>query len=141
MSPSYTKNLTCSDLATPIHTTLGLTLKSQFNNLAILNFTTAPIHLTPANTVHGGISSLLIDSACFLAVIPSLKEGESVATIVSSFQILDAVPGEGKVYEVEGRVVRRGKKVVFCEGNVRCEGKLVAKGNLTKVVIWERSKL
>jgi acyl-coenzyme A thioesterase PaaI-like protein len=51
------------------------------------------------------------------------------------------MPGEGKVYEVEGRVVRRGKKVVFCEGDVRCEGKLIAKGNLTKVVTWVRSKL
>ena len=51
------------------------------------------------------------------------------------------VPGEGKAYEVEGRVVRRGKKVVFCEGEVRCEGRLIAKGNLTKVVTKEKSKL
>lgn len=91
--------------------------------------------------MHGGISSLLIDSACFLAIIPILSDGESAATIASSFQVLDVVPGEGKAYEVEGRVVRRGKKVVFCEGEVRCEGRLIAKGNLTKVVTKEKSKL
>jgi hypothetical protein len=28
--------------------------------------------------------------------------------------------------------VRRGRKVVFCEGDVMCEGNLIAKANLTK---------
>jgi len=51
------------------------------------------------------------------------------------------VPGEGRLYEVEGRVVRRGRTVVFCEGDVTCEGRLIAKGNLTKVVMREKSKL
>jgi acyl-coenzyme A thioesterase PaaI-like protein len=51
------------------------------------------------------------------------------------------VPGEGRLYEIEGRVVRRGRKVVFCEGDVRCECRLIAKGNLTKVVMREKSKL
>lgn len=51
------------------------------------------------------------------------------------------MPGEGRLYEVEGQVVRRGRKVVFCEGDVRCEGRLIAKGNLTKVVMREKSKL
>jgi uncharacterized protein (TIGR00369 family) len=141
---SYTQSLTSSVLKTPIHTTLGINLTSQSLSstpTAKIQFTTGAIHLTPSNTVHGGISSLLIDTACFLAVIPSLSEGESVATIASSFQILDAVPGEGRLYEVEGRVVRRGTKVVFCEGDVRCEGRLIAKGNLTKVVMREKSKL
>ncbi len=143
-SDSYTQSLNSSVLKTPIHTSLGINLTSQALSpipTAKIQFTTTAIHLTPSNTVHGGISSLLIDTACFLAVIPSLSEGESVATIASSFQILDAVPGDGRLYEVEGRVVRRGRNVVFCEGDVKCEGRWIAKGNLTKVVMREKSKL
>jgi len=70
-----------------------------------------------------------------LAVIPTLSEGQSTATIASSFQILNAVEGVGKKYEVEGRVVRLGRKVVFCEGEVRCQGVLIAKGSLTKMIM------
>jgi len=84
--------------------------------------------------VHGGISSLIIDTACGLAVIPTLEAGEGTATVASSFQILGSVKGEGKKYEVEARMVKRGRSVVFCEGEVRCEGMMIAKGSLTKIV-------
>ncbi len=62
------------------------------------------------------------------------KANSRQATIASSFQILDAVQGEGKKYEVEGKVVRRGKSIAFCEGEVRCEGRVIAKGTLTKKI-------
>lgn len=48
------------------------------------------------------------------------------------------MPGEGNVYEIEGRVTRRGKTVAFCEGEVRCKGKVVAKGSVTKTIIEPR---
>lgn len=134
---SYTTNLTKSVTSASIHKALGITLISQTSSpqpTALLDFTTSSLHLTPNNTVHGGISSLAIDGACFLALIPTLEDGEGAATIASSFQILGAVVGEGKKYEVEGRVIRRGKRIAFCEGDVRCEGKIIAKGSLTKVV-------
>jgi hypothetical protein len=41
------------------------------------------------------------------------------------FQILDAVPTEGKLYEVVWKIVRRKKRVACCEE------KVVAKGSLT----------
>lgn len=137
LSP-YAEQLTQDVLNAPIHQTLGLKLISQSSTpvpTAILNFTTTSIHLTPSNTGHGGISSLIIDSACFLALIPTLSDGQSSATIASSFQILSSVPGEGKLYEVEGRVVRKGKSIAFCEGEVRCEGKAIARGTLTKMIV------
>lgn len=91
-----------------------------------------------SGTVHGGISSLIIDSACFLAVIPTLEPGQGTATVASSFQILGSVAGVGKKYEVVARMKKRGKSVAFCEGEVMCEGKLIAKGNLTKIITEEK---
>ncbi|KAL2068347.1 hypothetical protein VTL71DRAFT_16445 [Oculimacula yallundae] len=137
-SSSYTTALTQGVLAVPLSQTLGLSLVSQTSSPqpeALLTLTTTPLHLIPnAQTLHGGISTLLIDTACYIALIPTLSEGQTAATIASSFQILDAVRGVGKVYEIEGRVVRMGRKVVFCEGSVKCEGRIVARGNVTKVV-------
>jgi len=108
-------------------------------------FISDPRHLVSSGTVHGGISSLILDSACFLAVIPTLDPGQGTATIASSFQILGSITGVGKRYEVVARMVKRGKNVVFCEGEVVCQGKLIVKGNLTKIVtegkIGEQSKL
>jgi hypothetical protein len=56
---------------------------------------------------------------------PTLSEGQVVVTIASLFQILDAVPTEGKLYEVVWKIVRRKKRVACCEE------KVVAKGSLT----------
>jgi len=36
--------------------------------------------------------------------------------------------------------VRRGRKVVFCEGEVRCEDVLIARGSMTKMVIGGEGK-
>lgn len=30
--------------------------------------------------------------------------------------------------------MRRGKSVAFCEGDIRCEGKIIARGSLTKII-------
>lgn len=135
---SYSEKLTQDVLQAPIHQTLGLKLTSQSSTptpTAFCNFTTTSIHLTPLNTVHGGISSLLIDSACHLALIPTLSDGQSSATLASSFQILSSVPGEGKLYEVVGKVKRKGKSIAFCEGEVSYEGRVIASGTLTKMIV------
>tara|TARA_R110002060_G_scaffold39912_7_gene51123 strand:+ start:178 stop:630 length:453 start_codon:yes stop_codon:yes gene_type:complete len=134
---AWTQALTQSAVSVRIHTVLGLKLISQTllpNSTALHTFKSEHIHLTPSQTLHGGIASLMIDAAGYGALIPTLSEGQTAVTIASSFQILDAVPGLGKVYEVEGRVVRRGKRTAFCEGEVRCDGKVIAKGSLTKVI-------
>jgi acyl-coenzyme A thioesterase PaaI-like protein len=133
----HQQKTTHSVLEVPIHQTLGFKLQSQSSTptpTATITFTTNPIHLTPRHTVHGGISTLALDTACSLAVIPTLSEGQAGITIASSFQLLGSTVGEGKIYRVEGRVVRRGERIVFCEGEVMCEGKLIAKGNVTKML-------
>ncbi len=144
MSSPYAQRLTQSVLAIPIHQALNLNLISQSPShgsskpTALIFFISAPIHLTKANTVHGGILSLTIDAACLIALVPTLSDGQTAATIASSFQILDAIPGEGNVYEIEGRVTRRGKRVAFCEGEVRCGGRVIAKGSVTKTIFEAR---
>jgi acyl-coenzyme A thioesterase PaaI-like protein len=62
------------------------------------------------------------------------KASQRVPTKNLLVQITGAVPGEGKKYEVDGRLVKRGKSIAFCEGDVKCDGVLIAKGSLTKMI-------
>ena len=77
---------------------------------------------------------LIMDTACGLAVIPVSEIGQRTATLASSFQILRSVVALGKKYEVEARVLKKGRNVVLCEAETSCEGKLIAKGSFTKTI-------
>jgi acyl-coenzyme A thioesterase PaaI-like protein len=132
---------------TPIHRHFGLNLTCISPDLAqptaTAVFVTTAAHLTPTNTLHGGIISSCLDSICFIAAIPSLATGEgensmpieNAATVSSSYQLIGGVSGEGKLVEFEGKVLRRGKNMVFCESIARCDGRLIGKGSLTKMLI------
>lgn len=132
---AYRTTLTNAVLSTSIHRHLDFSLVSQSPSYTLVTFTTQPQHLTPTSTLHGGINTLALDITCFLAAVPTLSEGQSAATIASSFQITSVVAGVGKVVEVHAKVVKRGKDVLFCEGSITSEGKIVAKGSVTKMVI------
>jgi acyl-coenzyme A thioesterase PaaI-like protein len=136
---AYYKNLTQNLLSIPIHRTLGLSLISQTPipvPTALAEFTTQSMHLTHTQRLHGGIAYLFIDVICFLALAPTLSVGERATTVASSFQFLNNIPGVGKRYEVEGKVLKKGRAIAYCEGEVRCEGKVIGKGRITKAVTW-----
>jgi acyl-coenzyme A thioesterase PaaI-like protein len=99
-------------------------------------------HLTPRDpsSMHGGITTSVLDSVCLFAVTPTLKPGEESVTVASSFQLIGAVVGEGKVVELEGKVLRRGGKLAFCESTATCDGKIIAKGMLTKSIVPPKVK-
>lgn len=75
-------------------------------------------------TAHGGLTCTLLDIA--LATAARTTVGRSVVTL--DMQVSFIGPGSG-VLIGEGRVVRAGRSVIFCEGEVRREadGALVAK--------------
>lgn len=78
---------------------------------------------------------LCLDSVTSMAVIPTLESGKSAATVASSFQLIGNVAGQGRRIELEGRVVKRGRRLFFCEGVATCEGKVLARGMITKTII------
>ena len=128
--------------ASSIHSFNGLVLQRIDNATsatptAHATLTTERHHLTPRNpaSLHGGITTSVLDSVCLFAVTPTLHPGEESVTIASSFQLIGAVVGEGKVVELEGKVLRRGARVAFCESIAMFEGKIIAKGMLTKSIV------
>jgi uncharacterized protein (TIGR00369 family) len=61
----------------------------------------------------------LADEAMALALYPMLETTEGIATISESTSFIKGVR-EGVIL-AEGRVIRKGRRVAFCEGEVRMD--------------------
>lgn len=80
-----------------------------------------------AQAAHGGLIMTLLDSVMASAARSTLADDHGMMTIDMNVQFL--APGRGKLL-AEGRVVRGGKSLMFCEGTVTDEsGALVARSS------------
>ena len=61
-------------------------------------------------------ATALADEAIVLAVYQTLAEGETIATIAESTSFLRGV--NGGTLRAVGRVIKRGRRVIFGEGQV-----------------------
>lgn len=74
---------------------------------------------------HGGVVMTLLDVSMGLAARTTVDHGAGVMTVDVTVSFLRA--GRGRLV-AEGRVLHGGRSLVFCEGEVRAGGQLVAKG-------------
>ncbi len=87
---------------------------------AELSMTVHPDMLNGDGWLQGGVFTALCDEAMALALCTVLEEGESIATISESTSFLRGVR-EGTII-ARGRVIRKGRRVAFTEGEVRAQG-------------------
>jgi uncharacterized protein (TIGR00369 family) len=82
-------------------------------------------HLNNIGMAHGGVTCTLLD----IAMGSAARRLVDLPMMTLDMQTSFIAPGRG-VLLAEGRVIRAGRSVVFCEGEVRTEtGELVAKGS------------
>jgi uncharacterized protein (TIGR00369 family) len=85
----------------------------------------APEHTNNLGIVHGGLIYTLLDIA--MGTAARCTAGLPVMTLDMQASFLS--PGRGEM-TAEGRVLRAGRSIVFCEADVRtAEGELVAKAS------------
>lgn len=90
----------------------------------------ARVELTPpllnaAGNGHGGLLMTLFDVTLAAAARSTRSAATSVATVDLNVSFLEPANG---VLDCEGRVLRAGSSLVFCEGEIRdAAGELVAK--------------
>jgi uncharacterized protein (TIGR00369 family) len=76
---------------------------------------------------HGGLLMTMLDLALGHAAQAAVAGATSFATI--DMQTAFLRPGAGRI-TAEGRVLRAGREIVFCEGEVRdAEGAMLARGS------------
>ena len=117
-------------LLSPINEHLGVAVEDLDDGRVRLSLEVGPKLLNEVGLVHGGVASLLLDGAMGRAMVRTLAQGEQCATVHLSVQFLAAAPKA--TIRAEGRIVKRGRRVAFLEGEVvDDDGKLIARATGT----------
>ena len=109
--------------ANPFFCLLGIVPVSWGEGKASLEMQVRPDMTNGEGWLQGGIYTSLVDEAMALAIYTLLNEGEMIATISCTTTFIRGVRAR-EIIRAEASVVRRGRQIIFAEGNVfSSEGK------------------
>lgn len=101
--------------AVPYWGTLGLELKEVSPGSAVFEAEVRP-GLLQNNILHGGVLASIVDSACAVAALSMVFPASYATTI--NLQIAYLKPVLAGRFRAEGRCLRAGKNILFCEASV-----------------------
>ena len=102
--------------ANPFFCQMGIGVVETADGRGVLKMPVRPDMHNGVGWLQGGLLVALADEAMALAVYTQLAEGEGIATISESTSFIKGVR-DGIIY-AEGRVLRKGRRVAFCESEV-----------------------
>jgi uncharacterized protein (TIGR00369 family) len=102
--------------ANPFFCLMGIDVVSVGKGNAVLRMEVRPDMLNGAGWLQGGIFTALADEAMALALYSLLSPQEGIATISESTSFIRGV--RDGVLIAEGRVIKKGRRVAFAEGDV-----------------------
>ncbi|MBI5067268.1 MAG: PaaI family thioesterase [Deltaproteobacteria bacterium] len=109
----------------PFADLLGVEVEHSQPGLARLALAVRPELCNSFGAAHGGVITTLADVALALAAITQDRTAHGAQTVDLTISFIG--PGKGRLV-AEGRCLRAGVSLTFCEGEVRdAEGGLVAK--------------
>ncbi len=112
---------------------LGIQVEELRRDYARLRMPWRPDLNQPQGLMHGGAIATLIDTAVVPAIGTAYDDDRPFSTIEMSVRYVQPVRQEDLV--AEGWVSRRGKRVVFCEVEVRTASAVkVASGDLIYII-------
>jgi acyl-CoA thioesterase len=100
----------------PFFRQMGIEVVGTAAGRSVLKMPVRPDMHNGVGWLQGGLLVALADEAMALAVYTQLVEGEGIATISESTSFIKGVR-DGIIY-AEGRVIRKGRRVAFCESEV-----------------------
>jgi uncharacterized protein (TIGR00369 family) len=117
---SYLEKIRAHDpKANPFFTLMGIEVVSTEPGKALLKMHIRPDMLNGVGWLQGGMLAAIADEAMALAIYPLLGPGEGIATISESTSFIKGAR-DGCIF-AEGRVIRKGRRVAFTEGEVYTE--------------------
>jgi uncharacterized protein (TIGR00369 family) len=108
--------------AVPYWRTLGLELKEVEPGRAVFEAESRP-ELMQNTVIHGGVLASIADSACAVAAISKVYPASYATTI--NLQIAYLKPLVEGRFRAEGKCIKAGKSILFCEAVVLDEKKNV----------------
>ena len=122
--------------ANPFFRMMGIDVVTIGEGGAELQMQVRPDMTNGVGWLQGGIYLSLTDEAMVLALYSVLEKGEDIATISESTSFIRGAR-EGLLFAT-GRVVRKGRRVAFAEGEVRRggrEGEVLARTTASFAVV------
>ena len=120
----------------PIQALLGFDLVTIEEGLVRFRLVPREYHYNPMASVHGGVTSVLLDSAMAAAVMSQLDHKTGYTTVDLTVHMIRPITIKTGEVVAEGRVVHRGSRVATAEGKlVDLEGRLFAHASTTCLII------
>jgi uncharacterized protein (TIGR00369 family) len=121
-------------LEIPLNRFLGMQLRDPADPSAGIWFPVGPSAQNQAGVLHGGVVTTLLDTACYLALLPHLADDEHAVTHDLTVSLLRPVAADARV-DVVGTVLRRGRAVACLRAEATVDGAVVAAAQVTKSVV------
>jgi uncharacterized protein (TIGR00369 family) len=106
---------------------LGIELETLEPDHAVLRLPWREVLATMGDVVHGGAIAAVADTAGMVAAWSDDTEPESLAGATASLSVDFLAPARAADVIADARVLRRGRRLCFCEVDVRAGDTLVAK--------------
>ncbi len=107
--------------ANPFFRLMGIVVVSLGEGKATLSMEVRDDMLNGEGFLQGGMFTALADEAMVLAIYTLLDKHQVIATISESTSFMRGA-GPRMVLVAEGRIIKKGRRVVFSEADVRLEG-------------------
>lgn len=103
----------------PIAETIGMTAFEVIERGSVaVELVPEPRHYNPIGSVHGGVHSTLLDTACGCAVHSTLGAGEGYTSLDLSVKFLRPVTVDSGRLRAVGSVVQRGRRTALAEAKL-----------------------
>jgi uncharacterized protein (TIGR00369 family) len=89
--------------------------------------------------LHAGAVTSVMDSACGYAALTMMRSDVAVLTVTFTVNLL--APATGRSFRATGRVVRRGRTLTICRGELHAEDALVAIMQATMMAVAKRDNV
>ena len=99
-----------------VMSTIGATLHSVAPGVVEIELPFSERLTQQDGYLHAGITTTIVDSACGYAALTLMPEGSSVLTV--EYKVNLVAPARGERFIATGRVVRPGRTLTLCTGEV-----------------------
>ena len=122
--------------APPIAQLLGMDIASVEDGEVVFTLPPHPSHYNPIGVVHGGVLSTALDTVTGCAVHSTLAAGWGYTSIDLNVSYLRGVTLESGLVTFTGRVIKRGRRVMFTSAEgVDAAGNVVATATSSLLVM------
>ncbi|HKP15074.1 MAG TPA: PaaI family thioesterase [Gemmatimonadaceae bacterium] len=117
--PDYEARIRASFERQRFMATLGATIESVAPGEVVISFTHRPELTQQHGFLHAGVMTSVVDSACGYAALSLTESGVGVLSV--EFKVNMLAPAVGERFIATGRVVRSGRTLTVCSGEVTTE--------------------